>query len=260
VTPRCFEPEQPVPQHVPGLRVQARGRLVQQQNLRLVDQRPGDRQPPPHPAGQHLDLLVRLVPQLREVERRRRPLPDHRPAQAEVAAVDDQILPYRQLPVQTVVLRYHTQPRPYLRSLGGGVHAEHPQGPAADRRRRADHPHGAGLARTVGPEEAEGFPAPQLEVDSVDRPERGGGPARWIDLGKAIGLDERAVGHPASVRRRYDRRNRLPIQCNFLHWWLMPAAARRRHVSRSAGGRWRAVRVRRGANCRSPRRPAGRRR
>ena len=51
-----LEPEQPVPQHVPGLRVEPGGRLVEQQDLGLVDQRAGDGQPALHAAGQRLDL------------------------------------------------------------------------------------------------------------------------------------------------------------------------------------------------------------
>ena len=51
-----LEPVEAVPEQVAGLRVEAGRRLVEQQQVRLVDQRPGDRQAPLHAARQRLDL------------------------------------------------------------------------------------------------------------------------------------------------------------------------------------------------------------
>ena len=38
VTPSCFKPVQAVPHHVARLRIEAGGRFVEQQQVRLVDQ------------------------------------------------------------------------------------------------------------------------------------------------------------------------------------------------------------------------------
>ena len=51
---------QMAPDHLPGLRVEAGRRFVGKHDMRVVDQRPGQRQPPLHPAGQGLDR--RLLP------------------------------------------------------------------------------------------------------------------------------------------------------------------------------------------------------
>ena len=63
-----LEPEQPLPHEVAGLRVEAGGRLVEQQQLGLVDQRPGDGEPSLHAAGERIDLAVGPVGELHEVE------------------------------------------------------------------------------------------------------------------------------------------------------------------------------------------------
>ncbi len=64
----ALEPVQPVPEHVPRLRVQTGGRLVQQQDVGVVDQGAGDRQPTLHPARQRFDDGVGPVGELDEVE------------------------------------------------------------------------------------------------------------------------------------------------------------------------------------------------
>ena len=124
-----LEPEEAVPQDVAGLRVEAGGRLVEQQDLRLVDERAGDRQPAPHAAGERLDALVAALGELGEVEEAGGPLGDDRLRQAEVAAVDEQVLPYGQLGVQCVVLRHDAEARADPPPVGGRVHAEHPERP-----------------------------------------------------------------------------------------------------------------------------------
>ena len=53
-----LEPVQPIPQQVARLRVEAGGRLVEEQELRLVDQAARDRQAPLHAARQWLDLVA----------------------------------------------------------------------------------------------------------------------------------------------------------------------------------------------------------
>ena len=57
-----------VPQQVARLRIETGGRLVEQQQVGLVDQRAGDAHPPLLPAGQGVDLAVGAVAELDEVE------------------------------------------------------------------------------------------------------------------------------------------------------------------------------------------------
>ena len=45
-----LEPVKPIPEQVPGLRIEAGRRFVEQQERRLVDKRPGDDEPALHAA------------------------------------------------------------------------------------------------------------------------------------------------------------------------------------------------------------------
>jgi hypothetical protein len=186
-----LEPEQPVPDHVPGLRVQPGGGLVEDQDLRLVDERAGDRQAALQAAGQRVDLVPGPVRELDEIEQRVGPLPDDPAGQAEVPAVDEQVLPDGQLDVEGVLLGDHAEPGPDRGPVPDRIEAE--DGHLAVRRRRdaADHPHRRGLSRAVRPQEAERLAAVQVEIDPVYR--------REIPepLGQAARTDEHfAVGHP----------------------------------------------------------------
>ena len=150
-----LEPEQPVPEHVPRLRVEAGRRLVEHEDARLVDQRAGDGQPPLHAARQVVDLGVALLLELREAQELVGPRRAHGPGDAEVAAVHDEVVPHAQLGVEVVLLRHHPEQRPDLRAVRVGVEAEDRQVTGRALRDRADHPHGRGLARAVGPEQPE---------------------------------------------------------------------------------------------------------
>ena len=63
-----LEPEQPVPQDVPRLRVEAGRRLVEQQDARVVDEGARDREAALHAAGEVVDLGLGLVVELGERE------------------------------------------------------------------------------------------------------------------------------------------------------------------------------------------------
>ena len=163
-----LEPEQLVPQHVAGLRVEAGGRLVEQQQVGVVDQAAGDREAALHAAGQVLDLRLRLLGDLRELQQLLRALAAGGTVDAEVAAVDVEVVEHVELVVERVLLRAHAEPATDRRAVGGGVHAEDPQLAGAHRAHRRDHPHRARLAGTVGAEEAERLATAHLHVDALD--------------------------------------------------------------------------------------------
>ena len=78
MTPRVAQPAHQRPHVAAQLDVDAGGRLVEEQDLRLVRERLGDQHAPLHAARQRHDLVVALVPQrqvaqhLLEVRRVRR--------------------------------------------------------------------------------------------------------------------------------------------------------------------------------------------
>src|SRR5690606_3535159 len=91
----ALEIEQALPDHYPGLRVEAGGRLVEDDQAGVTYQGAGDDQAPLHAAGERLHAGVDLVRQLHEREQLRDALGQGGAVQAEVAAVHLEILAHR---------------------------------------------------------------------------------------------------------------------------------------------------------------------
>ena len=214
--PVRLEAVEPVPEHVPRLRVEAGGRLVQQEDLGLVDQRPGDREPAPHSSGEHLDPGVGLVLELRERQQALEADADHRLLEAEVSAVDEDVLADRQLAVEAVVLWDNPDPPPDLRAVVPRIQPEHAQCPRGDGRGCTEHPHGRRLPGPVGTEKAKGHATPEFEVDAVDGVERRRAIPCRIRLLEAPGLDqEPAAGHATTVPKPTAACNNRTAERNF---------------------------------------------
>ena len=158
MTPALLQPEEPVPDDVARLRVEPGRGLVEQQHLRVVHERPGDRQPSLHPARQRLDLVVGAFAQLDEIDELVRPPAEVAPGQAEVAAVDDDVLADRQLHVQRVLLRHDAEPRADVRALRHRIQAEDAQRSRRRRRDAPDHSHRRRLPAPFGPRKPKASP------------------------------------------------------------------------------------------------------
>jgi hypothetical protein len=105
----ALEPEEPVPQDVPRLRVQPGRRLVEEQHLGVVDQAAGDRQAPLHPSGQRLDPVVAALGELREVQQGGGSLAHLGAGEPEEPAVHVQVVLDGEVLVEDVLLRAHPQ-------------------------------------------------------------------------------------------------------------------------------------------------------
>src|ERR671912_619323 len=95
---------QAVPDEMAGLRVEPRSRLVEDDDLGVVQQGAGDEQASLHPARELLDRRFGLVGELHEVEKLLGP-PEYQLArEVVVPAVDEQVLLYLELVVEVVLL------------------------------------------------------------------------------------------------------------------------------------------------------------
>ena len=158
---------------MPRLRVEAGGRLVEQQDLGPVDQRAGDGQPALHAAGEVLDLGARLLGELDELQQLVAPLADLRAREPEVAAVDVEVVAHGELGVEGVLLRAHADPGPDPRAVGRRVEAE-------DAQLTASSPgETAAIIRIVldlpaplGPRKPNASPAAYVDVDAAHRLDR----------------------------------------------------------------------------------------
>src|ERR1700682_1320730 len=99
-----LEAVEAVPNQVPRLRVEPGGGLIEEQQIGLVDEGAGDREPPLHPTGKKLDVTTGTVRQLDEIEELLGALPGHITRQTEVAGVRIQVLVNMEFEVQRVGL------------------------------------------------------------------------------------------------------------------------------------------------------------
>ena len=188
---------------MPGLGVEPRRRLVEQHQLRPVDERAGDGQTAPHPTRQQVDPVVPTIGQLDELEQLVGPLADDVPRQVEVPPVDEDVVAHRQLEVERVLLRHDAETGSDARAVGRRIHAQHAELAVRDRRDATDHPHRRRLAGAVGPQEAERLPLLDAKVDAVDRDEVAEA------LRQLTSLDEGGRRH---VGRRYRRARRPRVE------------------------------------------------
>ena len=199
-----------LPQQVARLGVQAGRRLVEDDEVRLVDERAGDRQAPLHAAGQGLDLVLGALVELDELEELIGPLARDLAGDVEVARVHLQVLAHRELGVEVVDLRHDAEARLDLAGLRARIHPEHAQLTLGHRARARDHPHRRGLARAIRSEEAERLARTHVEVDAVDRDE-----AVREALGQAARMDERGL---AAHGDRHSRPMRSSVLIGLRPW------------------------------------------
>src|SRR5690606_1392488 len=126
----------------PGLRVETGGGLVEDHQVGIVDQCPGDGEAALHATGQRLDRVLPPIGELGELQQLVDPLPDGRPGHVVIPAVDVEVLGNRQLEVEVVLLRDDPDATANVPSLGGGIHAEDGELAVGDGADRGDDPHG----------------------------------------------------------------------------------------------------------------------
>jgi hypothetical protein len=193
---------QPLPHQVARLRVEAGGRLVEQQQVGVVDERAAEREAPLHSARELARPGAGLRLQRSEIEQLGHALVDQRAREAEVGAVDAQVLGAGEVGIEAVELGDDADPLLGLANLRGQRHAERLDRSAvgageaeadADRRR---------LAGAVRADHAETFARHDLEREVVDD----GGVAVLL---RQVGDAKKRLGHaraprlgPITIRRR----------------------------------------------------------
>ncbi len=152
-----------VPQRAPRLRVEARRRLVEEDELGIVHEGQGHRQALLLSARERHVVGVGLVDELHEVEQLPRV-----PAPRVVAAVEVQRLTGRDLVEQARALELDAEARADLPAVVAQVEAEDLDLALVRLGQSLDHLQGGGLAGAVGAEEAEDLAPLDVEVQAVD--------------------------------------------------------------------------------------------
>jgi hypothetical protein len=160
------------PQLLANLRIEPDGGLVEEHEARPVNERPGDQEPPAHPAGQLVDAGVAAGAQVRDLERalhRRRALVPAQPVEPREHA---QVLLDGERRVEVVELGDDAALGPRLLRLAGEPEAEHLELALVGDGLRRQHLHGGRLAGAVGAEETDARPSRHLQVEPVDGRDR----------------------------------------------------------------------------------------
>jgi len=164
-----------LPHHFPHalaqLDVDARGGLVQEQDLRFMRQRLGDHHAALHAAGQRDDLGVLLVPQRQRLQHLLDMCGVFRLAEQAAGKADGRPHRFERIGVQ--FLRHQPDQRACRAVIGVDVMAADQDAAVGQIGDAADDADQRGFAGTVRPEQRKDFAAPDLEVDVVQRLETG---------------------------------------------------------------------------------------
>ena len=159
-----------VPQREPAAGVKARGGLVEEQDGRLGDERRGEVEPAPHPAGVGLDGTARRVDQVEALEQRLAARPCLAARHAVEPADHRQVLEPRQVLVDGRVLAGESDLLAQLGRVADHVEAGDGSRSAVRLEQRGENPHERRLAGAVGAEQPEHGPARDVEIDVAQRP------------------------------------------------------------------------------------------
>jgi len=226
------EPAELVPDQVANLGIQAGSRLVEDQQPRVVQQRPGDDQAPLHAARQLADSRPGLLGQLQEFEQPLDPLARRRAGQAVELRVDHQVLEDVEFIVQVVLLGHHAGQvldRQFVPSRIETEDADHAAVSEVSAAAAVEHLHHRGLAGPVGAQQAETDALLDLEAQVTD----GLDPAEClVDVLNAYDLHDRITSLPFSGRHGLDywrysthplRKRHRVLPNEPRRWWGRPS-------------------------------------
>ena len=176
-------------------RVQAGGRLVEEQDLRVVDQGVRQAQPLLHAARERLDVVVAAIGEVDELQEVADRPASLRGRQAVAASEEVQVLPDLHVVVDPEHVRHEPEDAPDL----VGVPRHGPAGDLGDARRRLQErgqdPERRGLAGAVRPDETEDLALLDVEVHAGD------GHRRRVALDESLGPDDGAHSTVPRIER-----------------------------------------------------------
>ena len=188
-----------IPEALAAARIQAGGRLVQEDHVRVTEQPGGQIQPPAHAAGVRLHAAVGGVEQIELFEQLMSSTPSILTGQPAQAAHHPQVLAAGLQLIQRDALAGQADPPAHLVSLGHHVIAGDPSLTSVRGRQGGQDPHGRGLARAVRAEHGQDGTAFDAQVYSVqDR-------CRPVGLGQPGRFDGVHLASPNCIRAYADR-------------------------------------------------------
>ena len=158
-----------LPERRSALDVEARRRLVEEEDPRRVHEREREVEPALHPAGVAAHLAVGCLGQADPDQQLIRAPNAVGLRQGLERGLQAQVLAAGQERVEGSLLECRADPRPHLRPFVDNVETGHAGGARGRREQRREHVHSRRLAGAVGAEEAVDLARGDREVDGVDR-------------------------------------------------------------------------------------------
>ena len=188
------ELEEQVPQVAPRHRIDPGRRLIEEDQPGLVQQGTGQGQPLLPPAGERVRRASPGAAQAHPIDQLLLAMPRTGRRQPVDARVEVEVLLRRQVLVEGELLRHVPDPRAHGLRIAHRVMAQHPGRSRCQRDQPAEGADQRGLARPVGPEQAEDLAVAHGQAHAVDR----GQPAEPDgDLADIDDRPGRLAGRPA---------------------------------------------------------------
>ena len=198
-------------------RVEAGGRLVEQDQLGVVDQGLGQADPALHALGVFAELAVLGRGQADHVDQPADPLVPLGGRDLEQPAVEVERLLGVEEPVEVRLLGQVADPL-VLGDVGGRLVED--QGVALGGEEQAEQQlDGGGLARAVGPEQAEDLAPVDLKVEGLEGLDLRASPEVAVDLGQVPRLDDDVTESCSSRGRLVSRWIRRDRECSRYRRW-----------------------------------------
>ncbi len=181
----------------PTLRIKPRGRLVEEQHLRLVRQADANIKPPSLPAGVGAGSPISTALELETPDELRGPRSGRCAAHSEQPALEDEFGATSDLGVAAAALTDVTNSFSHLGRLAGQVGSGHPRLTAAWRKECREHSKRGGLAGSVRTEKAVYLAGRDVQVDAGNG--LNGTAAAFEDASKFARLDCQCCFHTLSM-------------------------------------------------------------
>ncbi len=197
------QPGDHVEQLVAHAGVEADGRLIEEEDGGPGDERPGDLQPPALAAAVGPDRSVGQLGEAEPFGHLGAPGPGGGSVEAEQAAVDLEVAPPGERPVDDGLLKHDGALAPGGQRFRGQVETGQAGAAGGGYDGRREHPDGGRLAGAVGPEQPEHLPGGDGEVDIPDGFHAAGVRlAQPVDVHHRWGRELDGSGHGASPLSR----------------------------------------------------------
>ena len=168
-------------------RIDAARGLVEEHQLRIVDERAAELQPAPHPSAQLLRPPGARVLQLEPFEDRVDPAAAGRPVEPEQAAHEVQVLGDGEVVIQGNVLGHEADPLARLRPKTGGILAHDADGAAGGAQAAREEPDRGRLASAARPDDPEEGSLRGRQRDIVERDDVVEPASGRAELGHGVG-------------------------------------------------------------------------